>query len=92
MRRNGRGKKGESIVLNVLYSFQYGTASMYGVQLYISQFGQNVHVVGSSKSLGCWNPAKSVPLKWSPGHVWSGCIVASSDGEVVCHDTQEQKE
>ncbi|RZC90414.1 hypothetical protein C5167_029548, partial [Papaver somniferum] len=34
-------------------------------------FGQQFLVVGDDPILGVWNPSKAIPLKWSPGHIWT---------------------
>jgi hypothetical protein len=34
--------------------------------------GQNLAVVGGHPTLGEWQAARSVPLKWSQGNIWLG--------------------
>lgn len=50
---------------------------------YETYYGQDVFVVGSVPALGFWDPQKAVPLRWCPGHVWSGdATVSVEDGNI----------
>ncbi|GHC91695.1 alpha-amylase [Nocardiopsis terrae] len=48
-----------------------------------TEFGQEVHVVGSTPELGSWNPADGAPLSTGPSTYpeWSGSAVIGADTE-----------
>ena len=39
---------------------------------YVTQYGQDMYVVGNVPELGNWNPANAVPLSWVDSDTWSG--------------------
>lgn len=40
----------------------------------VAPFGHSVSIVGSTPSLGNWNPVKAVKLLWTSGHFWVGTV------------------
>jgi len=37
---------------------------------YVTKFGEELRLVGSSNSLGNWNPQNSIALHWTDNHFW----------------------
>ena len=46
---------------------------------YISQFGEEVGILGSIFPLGNWEHNRVIRLKWNNGHIWKGGIYVSND-------------
>lgn len=45
---------------------------------YVTQFGEDMYVVGSSPELGYWDPDKAAPLEWVASDEWSGDVLFTS--------------
>lgn len=41
---------------------------------YKCKFGQELCIVGDDEALGAWNMQNAIPLKWSDGNIWVGCV------------------
>ena len=39
--------------------------------IYPTEYGQVIHIIGSHKKFGNWNPKYSVPLQWNNGNIWT---------------------
>ena len=46
---------------------------------YISQFGEEVGILGSIFPLGNWEHNKVIRLKWNNGHIWKGGIYVNNN-------------
>ena len=46
---------------------------------YISQFGEEVGIIGSIFPLGNWEHNRVIRLKWNNGHIWKGGIYVNND-------------
>ena len=62
----------------VVLALQSGGGSSVDVTFtvngYVTQFGQDMYVVGNVPELGNWNPANAVPLNWVDSDTWSGPV------------------
>jgi len=47
----------------------------FTVNGYVTQYGQDMYVVGNTPELGYWDPNKAVPLSWVDSDTWSGPAV-----------------
>jgi alpha-amylase len=47
----------------------------FTVNGYVTQFGEDIYVVGSVPELGYWDPDKAVPLTWVDSDTWSGDVL-----------------
>jgi len=46
----------------------------FEVNNYVTQYGEDVYVVGSVAELGNWNPANAVKLQWVDSDTWRGPV------------------
>lgn len=46
----------------------------FTVNDYVTQYGQDIYVVGNTPELGYWNTDKAVPLNWVDSDTWSGPV------------------
>ena len=46
----------------------------FTVNGYVTQYGQDMYVVGNVPELGNWNPANAVKLNWVDSDTWSGPV------------------
>lgn len=44
-----------------------------------TKLGQNVMLVGSHPSMGCWSLESALPMTWTDGHVWKASIELPAD-------------
>ncbi len=56
----------------VILAPQSGVTVNFTVNGYVTQWGQNMYVVGNVPELGNWNPTNAVPLTWVDSDTWSG--------------------
>ena len=50
----------------------------FTVNNYVTQYGENIYVVGSVPELGSWSPTSAVKLNWVDSDTWSGPVVFST--------------
>lgn len=61
-----------------------GVEVTFTVNGYVTQWGQEMYVVGDAPELGNWNPANAVKLNWVDSDTWSGPVTfTSSAGQSV---------
>lgn len=61
-----------------------GTTVTFTVNGYVTQYGQDMYVVGNVPELGNWNPANAVPLSWVDSDTWSGPVTfTTSAGQSI---------